>query len=841
LIQELNNKISASTYQFNQKALNLLEWSRLLEMLSSGAQTADGIKRCLATSPDAGLGQDQILARWQRVLPLRDLARTGYHAPIGNVKEMHRIFLDAKKAAIFDGEGLWSIYELLLSSRKVMGFIQNFSAKAPWFAELKSKILGLPDLYNAIERTVGPDFQLLDTASEALQSIRKQKVSHRKRLEDQAQKLLLEPSIQDYLQDQYFTVRNDKFVLPIRLDGRGRVKGQIIDTSDSGQTLLIEPVALQALNEAWHDLEVQEKIEIQRIYRDLSLKVHKEIEVLKANYEALVELDVLTAEALLAQKLDAGPVAFLQQPGLELWLARHPLIRTPQGRSAEPNSILLADGEEDEQKILVVSGPNAGGKTVVLKTVGLLHMMVKAGLMVPADPKSKMYLFDRVMLEMGDAQNIAANLSTFSGHIFGIKPILTDATHRDLVLLDELANGTEPHTGAAIARSIIEFLAHRAVTAVVTTHFDALKSLAVESTVYRNASMEYSEATFKPTYRLILDVPGQSYGLEVAEQMGLPSDVIARARVLRGSQISVLDDAVAKFNKVRQELESHKRQLEKDLLAAQSSKLRWEEECRLLEMERQKAARATARKLEDHVESLKSEIQEAAQQLKTVVKEVRHGHVDVDQALEDKKRAESKLVHFDETIAKLSETGIQSDLPGLTVEFKDLAVGLNVYCIPVKREGVIVKLGGLPQDPIEVQVGIVKLRVALQDLRKTRGPSTSVKTDKQLATGLKKNQPQTQAAKIEIVLPEFVPQGPTNTIDLRGLESDVAVDKSIMFLDKAILRGEAAIVLIHGHGQDKLKSAIRSMLKSNCPYEVRFRPGEASEGGDGVTVVGLRS
>jgi DNA mismatch repair protein MutS2 len=232
--------------------------------------------------------------------------------------------------------------------------------------------------------------------------IRNQKVSLRKRIEEQANKLLHEPSIAEYLQDLYFTVRNEKYVIPIRLDGRGRIKGVVVDTSDSGQTLLLEPVQLAPMNEALHELEVAEKLEIIRIFRELSASIAQEVEVLSCNYNILVQLDCFTAEASLAQKLDAGPVNLVDQPILELYNARHPLILTPKGKGAEPNSIILNEG----QKTLIVSGPNAGGKTVVLKTAGLLHLMLKAGLLVPADEQSKMFLFRNVYLEMGDAQNI---------------------------------------------------------------------------------------------------------------------------------------------------------------------------------------------------------------------------------------------------------------------------------------------------------------------------------------------------------------------------------------------------------------------------------------------------
>lgn len=814
-----------------EKVLNKLEWPLLVAKLVGLAQTEEGQEVCAALQPV--LAKEAVEERWRQVVPLRDIARGGYKAPIGQLRKMHHVFKGADKGMIFEGDDLRLVYDLLGSVKKILGFLQSFASRAMVLQKMRGQLYGLPELFAAIEKTVGPDGHLLDTASVELQAIRKQKTSLRKRIEEQAAKLLVEPHIAEYLQDNFFTVRNEKYVIPIRLDGRGRIKGTIIDTSDSGQTLLMELPQLAPMNEQLHELEVAEKLEIIRIFRELSAAVARELDCLRANYSQLVELDCLTAEAALAASIDAGTVKLVEEPKVKLLMARHPLIVTPKGRGAEPNTVEL----EPSQRILVVSGPNAGGKTVILKTVGLLQLMMQAGLLVPADERSEMFLFRQIYLEMGDAQNITANLSTFSGHIMGLKPVLEDAGVGDLALLDELATGTEPNTGAAIARSILEHLVSRGVTAIVTTHFDSLKSLAMGDRRFRNGSMEYAEATYSPTYRLILDVPGQSYGLEVARQVGLSEEIIDRARELRGSKLSDLDDAVAQLQKARLEVEHLRGQLERDSLAAQQAKARWEEECRLLEEQRGKAARHVAAKLEDQVGALKSEFEDAARKLKDVVKEVRHGNVDVSEAIDERKKVESKLKEIDRTISKMSEAGISADLPGRPLEFSELREKLNVYVIPVKREGTVVKAPAAPHEPVEVQVGIVKVRVALQDLRITRGAEPAAGKP----SPAKKSALGATASEMSNSAPEFVPQTPTNTIDLRGMDADTAVEKTLNFIDKSLLRGEMAVVLIHGHGSDKLKSAVRNMLKTSCPYDVSFRAGAQNEGGDGVTIVGLRN
>ncbi len=814
----------------SERTLAKLEWSLLTARLANFAATDEAQANCLALLPNRE--RDAISQRWSDVTSLRDIARAGYRAPIGALKNPIQPFKGAEKGQILEGPDLRLICDVLISTKRVLAFAGNFTAKSAVLQTIRAALSPLPPLLNAIEKAVGVDGLLLDNASDELSAIRAQKTSLRKRIEETITKIMHEPDVLEYLQDDFYTVRHDKYVIPLRLDGRGRVKGIIVDTSESGQSLFLEPAAIAAMNFSLHELDLAEKLEIIRIFRTLSAHVARDLAAIKINYKSLVELDMLTAEAILAVEIDAGSVEISDVPCLSLIEARHPLIKTPSGKTAEPNTILLGDVAGTEQRILIVSGPNAGGKTVVLKTTGLLHLMARAGLLIPADPQSKMYLFKSIHLEMGDGQNITANLSTFSGHLLGLKPILENASKHDLVLLDELATGTEPLAGAAIARSVLEHLAQTKVTTIATTHFDGLKGMAIGDTRYRNASMEYAEATYTPTYRLILDVPGQSYGLELATQMGIPSHIIERARSLRGQSHTALDEAVAALQTARIEAVNLKRQLDKELLEAQSMKARWQEECRLIEEQRAKASRSVAAKLETEVDSMRSEFEDKARELRDVVKEVRTGAVDPKSAFEKKREVEEKLRTLETSMSRMANSGTKAELPGTPLAGVDLRVGLNVYVLPLKREGVIAKIGATPTDPIEVQVGIVKVRVGLLDLRKTRGEVTSlIHTPKSARS----------AAVVKPAVPEFVLQTASNTLNIRGADVDSAIQKSLSFIDKCMLGGERQVVLIHGNGGDRLKSAIRTMLRDNCPYNVSYRPGEAGEGGDGVTIVSIGS
>jgi DNA mismatch repair protein MutS2 len=811
-----------------QRTLDKLEWTLLTARLANFALTDEAQENCLGLLPNRD--RDTIRQRWIDVTSLRDLARSGYKAPIGSLKNPRHVFKGAEKGQILEGPDLRLVYDVLFSTKRVLAFAGSFTSKSPILQTIRATLSPIPQLLQAIEKAVGTDGLLLDSASEELAHIRGQKTSLRKRIEETITRIMHEQDVLEYLQDDFYTVRHDKYVIPLRLDGRGRVKGTIVDTSDSGQSLFLEPTAIAGMNFDLHELDLAEKLEIIRIFRALSAHVARELDVIRLNYKSLIELDALTAEAALAVELDAGAVEIAETPCLSLIEARHPLIKTASGKTAEPNTIMLGDVPGTEQRVLVVSGPNAGGKTVVLKTTGLLHLMARAGLLIPADPKSKMYFFETIHLEMGDGQNITANLSTFSGHLLGLKPILESASKHDLVLLDELATGTEPLAGAAIARAVLEHLAQTEVTTIATTHFDGLKGMAIGDTRYRNASMEYAEATYRPTYRLILDVPGQSYGLELATQMGIPSHIIERARSLRGHSHTALDEAVSAMQRARVETLSLKKQLDVELLEAQSTKARWHEECRLLEEQRAKASRSVAAKLETEVDSMRSEFEDKARELRDVVKEVRTGGMDPKSAFEKKREVEAKLRTLETSMARMANSGAQSELPGTPITAGDLRAGLNVYVLPLKREGIISKIGTVPTDPIEVQVGIVKVRVGLLDLRKTRGEVKSLLQNQ-------KNPRSPQNIKPSV--PEFVLPTAANTLDIRGVDVDSGVEKSLTFIDKCMLAGERAIVIIHGNGGDRLKAAVRAILRDNCPYNVSFRPGESGEGGDGVTIVAI--
>jgi DNA mismatch repair protein MutS2 len=821
----------------SNRILEKLEWPMLLDILASFSQTEEGNALCIGLSPT--LSRDEIESRWHLVEPLKHLSQQNYRPPVGFLPVMGSVFRAASLGQIFDGQTLRVVADLLESARKVHQFANDLAAKCPPLMSIRARLYPMPKLLMSINRAVGLDGKLLDDASEELTKIRRQKIVVRKKIEEAISRIVHDDTeTEKYLQDDFFTVRSERYVIPIRIDGRGRVKGSILDTSDSGQTLFIEPAGIAPINDQLLELELEEKLEILRIFRELSESVAGDLDVIKGNYETLIEVDFLSAQASLAASIDAGPVKIVDRPHLNLIDARHPLVKRPGDKPAVSNSINIKDG----QSVLMISGPNAGGKTVVLKTVGLIHLMAKAGLLVPADNNSSVHLFEKIWLEMGDSQNLSANLSTFSGHLMGLKPILESAGDNDLVLLDELAVGTDPQTGAAIGAAILESLAGRQSVSLVTTHFDALKGMAVRDQRFRNGSMEFSLQNLKPTYKLILDVPGQSYGLEVAEQIGLPTKIIERAKELRGQTVSNLDAAINDLMQARDEARSSQEATRKARLDAEAEKGRWDQERELLAEQRKKITKQLSEKYDDKIQEMRREFEDIVTRIRQALKDSERMTEGRENLMKDRHFAEASLKKMENIVGELAQAYDASEkLPGVVASRENVKAGSPVYILPLKKTGKILKTGDF--EILEVEVGIIKLRVSMQDLR-LLSPGEAVNQ----STSKGNNQKPQQRSRPLQRTPEdkdkpigLAIQGATNTIDLRGMDADTAIQETWNFIDRSLLKGEVTVIIVHGHGTDILKTAIRRELQNNCPYDVRFRSGLPQEGGDGVTIVALRN
>ena len=819
----------------NQDSIyNKLDWNLLIEKLANLCQTQEGLENTRQYSPS--LEREQILARWTIVSPLKELFAQGYLAPIGDLRPIKSFIKSAEVGQILEGTDLRELLDLLLAVARVHQFANDFAPRCSSLANFKANLQPLASIQKSIEKAIDKDGQLLDTASPELASIRKQKSNLGRRIEQKLKSLLHDQNWELYIQDDFYTIRSERYVLPIKLDGRGRVSGNIIDTSDSGQTLYIEPLAIASLNQSRQELELSEKLEMLRILKTLTQSVAVNAEVFSNNYDQLILLDQLSAEARLAFDLSAKPIKLASQAKVNLIKARHPLITGPQGQAPIPNHIELSQ----EQSALIISGPNAGGKTVVLKTLGMILLMAKTGLLIPAEEESELYLFENLFIEMGDSQSLTANLSTFSGHIQGLMPIINQAGPSDLVLLDEIAVGTEPATGAAIAQAIIERLVDRKTTLLVTTHYDNLKGLALKNKRFRNASMEYSLSSFKPTYKLILDIPGQSYGLELAQQIGVPQEIIERSKELRGSSVSDLDEAITALMKAREDTEEKREKYDQAMDEAEAAKARWSHEVKLIEETRQNAAKSLKAKYDKELAGIRERFESTIKEMRLELKQLRSNtsNPGIDKQLDElaaqKKQAKSQIETYQRTIGDLNQHQKGLKLPGKVVEFSELSVGDQVFIVPLGQQGKVVKLNPNQNEKVEVEAGLLSLKADFKDLRKISGKKTAPsKRAQQKSSGRKKR----VSSESDTKAPELILQTSTNTIDLRGCQLDEALQKAWRFIDAAVLRGEKQVILVHGHGTDSLKKGIRNALDQEGPYELKYQAGDRYCGGDGVTVV----
>ncbi len=501
-----------------------LDWSDLLTKLSSFAVSVPAKSLCLELPTN--LTCDSIKTRWNELTGLKDIIESGYGPPLMEFDSMLPMLKAVRKGQILAGADLYQISRVLENAKSLLSFCRDFREKSLVAANLSSSLTDLPDLLFKIQGSIGSDGEVLDSASPELQKIRTQMISKKQSIETTITKTLTDQSWQMYLQDTFFTLREDKYVVPIKLDGHGRVPGRVIEPSASGQSLFMEPQSIVKLNEDLAELYLQEKLIVMKILKAINQMVYSNIDVIEYNYENIIHFDFLVACSRFASKLGGVACELVENSCLDLKKVSHPLLKLELGNKVVANNITL----DQQQRALVISGPNAGGKTVVLKTVGLIHLMAKAGLLLPLDPLSKVSIFTQVMVEIGDSQSIASHQSSFSSHMLKIKKFMMNVNDRSLLLVDEIASGTDPKIGAALAKTLIEYFIDKKAIVLMTTHFDPLKMLGTQDERVRNGAMLFNLELGSPSYQLAMDTPGQSFGLELLKNLDFPDFIIESAK-----------------------------------------------------------------------------------------------------------------------------------------------------------------------------------------------------------------------------------------------------------------------------------------------------------------------
>jgi len=727
------------------------------------------------------------------------------------VEDINAYLTRVVKGASLSGAELAVILTFLKAARRWEAFFKDKDQRElyPALCVKSGQINTCPELLSALEKSIDPEGNVLDTASTELASLRRKKVSLQNKIREKLDEYLRSSSYRRYLQESLVTIRSGRYVLPVKQEYRQNIKGVVHDQSASGATVFIEPLPVVNMQNDATSLQRQEEKEIERILIMLSAKVDAESEKLSFNSNVYGELDFIIARGRLSLEMDGNEPLLYQdnKAGIYLEKAKHPLL------TGEKVPLHLELG--DQVQTLVVTGPNTGGKTVALKTIGLLTVMAQSGLHIPAGKETRLTIFDKVRADIGDEQSIAQSLSTFSGHMHNIIEIINESGPMTLTLFDELGAGTDPSEGSALAMAILGELTTREALTVATTHINELKLFAQVQDKMQNAAMEFDPDTLTPTYRLLQGVPGQSNAFYIASQLGLPEHVLEKAKTFVHRSHDQVESVIASLVEDQQRYHRDSRQAEIDRSRAELLMEELEKEQEMLKARREDILSEAREEARDMVKKAKSKTDQIIRELRTLKSET--GKQDT------LARAEQARQELNELRRETDEPEEMEDNAEFGLKEEDLAVGAPVYVRSIKQKGEVVSFD---KEEALVQVGAMKVHLPLQELRLDK------KLGKKEAGDIK-----TQSSGSYSVSKDMSVK---NSIDLRGLNLDEARPLVDKLLDNALWAGLSRVDIIHGKGTGKLKQGLRSYLKEH-PLVTAFRGGSSGEGGEGVTVVELKS
>jgi DNA mismatch repair protein MutS2 len=747
---------------------------------------------------------EQTRERLAQTAEARAILAAGDVPPLGGAGDPSEALRRASRGGSLGGDELVGVGRTLAGLRQTRVFARQRAQAAPRLAELAELLPEHPELEREIVRCLDPEGGVRDEASPALAAARREAHELAARLSDRLERILRDPDVRSALSDDYFTVRNDRYVLPVRADRRGDVRGIVHDASGSGTTLFVEPQALVELNNEHKRAELEVEREIARVLRDLSETAAAAAPEIDAGLDTLALLDLAFARAELGVELDAmqpevGDAGMLWLPQL-----RHPCL---DPRRAVPNDVRLGG----ELQVLVISGPNAGGKTVAMKAAALAVLFVRAGLEVPAAAGARVDLFDAVLADIGDEQSIGQSLSTFSAHMANLARIVAEASPRAFVVLDEVGVGTDPSEGAALAQAILETLADAGARVIATTHYGLLKEMADVDPRFENASVEFDPQTLAPTYRLRLGLPGSSSATAVAARMGLASSVLDRAHQFLESEDRKLDRMLHELATSRAALESEQREAARLREESEAARAEYRSKLEKLSQRRDELYRAMR-------EDLDAQFKNAHAQIAAVIRDLQRG---------GGAATAQDAAHARERLVSLAERHRESEVAaGLVGDPAELLVPIDWNRA---RAGDAVKVAGgsvgvleaLPdrRGRVAVVVGSVRMVVPAERVGRAEpgeAPAKPAPAPRAHAPG----------------------GGGTERCDLRGQRVDEALDALGAALDHAASSGRDRLLVIHGLGTGALRVAVRRYLSSS-PYVARLEAAEPGEGGDGASVAYL--
>ena len=780
----------------NQKALRTLEFNKIIEQLKTYALTEPGQLRCAGLVPYDRIEQVE-RAQHETEEALLVLLRRGDN-PLIPFKDISGWLSLARKGSTLPPRALLDTAELLraaAASRNAL--VRDEEERTPQLTALASRLAPLRPLERAISDALISEEEVADTASAQLADIRRHMRQCNERIRERLQ-AIAHGSSSKYLQDSLITMRNGRYVLPVRQEFRSQVPGLVHDQSATGATLFIEPMAVVEAGNELKEWQAKERVEIERILAELSANVGDQADEVAENLEILVEMDFRFAKAALARRQRAIRPQINRRGYLKFVKVRHPLI---PDEVVVPCDLWLGEGFTT----LVITGPNTGGKTVTLKTVGLITLMALAGLHVPGQLGTQVAMFERVFADIGDEQSIEQSLSTFSSHMTNIVSILEEAGKEDLVLFDELGAGTDPTEGAALAQAILQRMLKLGTRCVATTHYSELKAFALATPGAENASVEFDVATLSPTYRLSIGVPGKSNAFEISRRLGLSDRLIADAQELLSKETLLFEDVIASAQDQRQAAQREREQAE----AAHQESLRLKREVQELHREMaalREGARAKAR------DEAKRIVEKARRESAAVLEELKNLKAADPNAINELRRRMRAL--GDEFSG-----GLDSGATGDELSAQDIQVNMQVLLAVNNAPATVLSLPDA-KDEVQVQAGILKMRVPVNQLR----PASQQRAQKQ--TVVRAN---TGAGERSVKM----------ECDVRGMALDEAMAAVDNYLDSATLAGLHEVFIIHGKGTGTLRAGLRTHLKRHHLVASQ-RAGKYGEGETGVTVVTLK-
>ena len=799
----------------DSKTLSVLEYPKVLDRLKTFCDFSASMELALSLEPtdsyDLALTRLEETSEARKLFSIQDLG-------IGGAHDIRAAADLAARGGVLDPQQLLDIKSTLISSRELKKSLERKTDEYPRLAQLAMGLAESHGIVDSISRVLSERGEVLDSASPKLGTLRREiKIAH-DRLMSRLQRYLTESA--NKLQEPIITQRDGRYVIPLRAEFKGQIKAIVHDQSSSGATLFVEPLPIVELNNQVRELQLQERDEERRILHELSAQIGEHREELTYGIENLAMLDLIFAKAKYADELRASaPVLHpikaekgnkdTSPPSsfhLRLNQARHPLL--------DPQTVVPIDVDpRPGTRAIVITGPNTGGKTVSLKTVGLLVLMAQSGLHIPAQSGSELPCFHAVYADIGDEQSIEQSLSTFSGHITNIIRILKEIDQRSLVIFDELGAGTDPQEGAALARAILNFLLETGCTTLVATHYPELKTFAHSTEGVVNASLEFDIKTLRPTYHLTIGLPGRSNALLIAQRLGLPQPIIESARGEINPDDLRADKLLDDIRKERNRTSRERQKLEKarDRLEAQTKEL--EKRLEKIEDERREVlAKARAEGelevavLKRNIDSLKSQLRKAKQPLDAI------------------KTLEEKIEEIEEKVEAPVERRRAIDNGPSSMVNRPLSLGERVTVRTLNTEGVITALA---ESDAEVQIGSLRVRARLADLQR--------KGQEQEKPEEKKKEDRKPEAESSGKAALSSTKSPGIELNLRGKLVEDGLEELDRYLERAYSSGLLFVRIVHGKGTGRLRDAVRNALKSS-PYVASFEEPKDSEGGAGVTV-----